>query len=128
MQQNRELRRRVRHSKQFWSEGVVDSNIKDLAGILQQISGICDKTDGQKVFSLSEIRSILLERNYLKSRLNDMEKEVNRLKSLNETPVESPNNQIKQESNFDDLPVEGPINREPDDKLFPEKQNKILRL
>lgn len=126
IQQNRELRRRVKHNKyqiSHWSETIAHPNSE---------TNSCDQTNAQRGLSLAEMRNILLERNYLKKRLKELEEEVNQFKSLTNNPADNLNNLMNETSSDTDwaeLPVEGPINREPEDKLFPEKQaNKILRL
>ena len=126
IQQNRELRRRVKHNKyqiSHWSETIVHPNSD---------SNSCDQINAQRGLSLAEMRNILLERNYLKKRLNELEEEVNQFKSLANNSADNLNNLMNEtsvEPNWDELPVEGPINREPEDKLFPEKlPNRILRL
>ncbi|CAG2162820.1 unnamed protein product [Oppiella nova] len=140
MQQNRDLRRRVKHNKYQMlqlSEARADPNYKDLMGMSEHIllanNDDLDMFDEHKPFTMSELRNILLERNYVKKRLKELEEEVMRLKPPEIKPAESLENSIHEttlELNSDDLVVEGPINREPDDKLFPRKQsqNKILRL
>ncbi|CAG2112771.1 unnamed protein product [Medioppia subpectinata] len=137
MQQNRDLRRRMKHNKYQMlqlSEARADPNYKDLMGMSQHIlvanNDDSDLFNEQKPFTLSEMREILLERNYLKKRLNELEEEVKRLKPPEIKPKDIENDLPNERISFEDLPVEGPINREPEDKLYPRKhsQNSILRL
>ncbi|XP_060068995.1 RILP-like protein 1 isoform X2 [Ylistrum balloti] len=58
-------------------------------------------------FTLNELRTVLMERNELKTKLIEVEEELTSFKPKNSYSGE------------EDLPVQGPINREPDDKLFP---------
>ncbi|RWS08995.1 RILP-like protein [Dinothrombium tinctorium] len=80
-------------------------------------------------FSLTELRSILFERNALKSRVRELEDELASYKNLGKksSPVVSATSSPKNKPS-EDLPVHGPINREPDEKLFPDrKRNSILK-
>lgn len=145
MQQNRDLRRRLKNSKtqRHLAEAETDLHLKDLIEMSKHLMSPNNDSKGQQIeciddsmvdskpqpFSLTELRNILFERNSLKTRVNELEEELNELKLL----INNSSNKrhsidsvvIKEE---DELVVEGPINREPDDKLFPgRQQNKILR-
>uniref|UniRef100_A0A131XJJ0 Putative myosin heavy chain skeletal muscle or cardiac muscle n=1 Tax=Hyalomma excavatum TaxID=257692 RepID=A0A131XJJ0_9ACAR len=61
-------------------------------------------------FTLEELKHILFERNELKARVSDLEDELALYKPR---PVEPPS-PVKDE----DRPVQGPINQEPEEKLF----------
>ncbi|XP_077557605.1 RILP-like protein homolog isoform X2 [Haemaphysalis longicornis] len=61
-------------------------------------------------FTLDELKHILFERNELKARVSDLEDE---LALYRPKPAEPPT-PVKDE----DLPVQGPINQEPEEKLF----------
>ncbi|XP_064612688.1 RILP-like protein 1 isoform X2 [Liolophura sinensis] len=63
-------------------------------------------------FTLSELKEVLLERNELKTKLIEVEEELEIYKPKSEDEDE------------DDFAVQGPINREPEDKLYPERFKK----
>jgi hypothetical protein len=150
MQQNRELRRRLKNNKiRQLNETKVDLHIKDLMnGMSHLLTPDTDNNDfstdpiiesndqplkePKQPFSLAELRNILLERNNLKTRVIELEEEINRLKqSINNSSNKklSENNIPIIDEESEELVVEGPINKEPDDKLFPPRQqNRILRL
>jgi len=145
MQQNRELRRRIKKSNmqlRHSTELKADLHIEDLSQhfiatnndiIDQDIDSVDDLLTGSKQpFSMAELRNILLERNSLKTRVTELEEEISQLKLLlnnSSNRRHSANNPPVIDDETDDLPVQGPINREPEDKLFPKKQqNRILRL
>lgn len=65
-------------------------------------------------FTLDELRHILFERNDLKAKLSDLEDEL----SIYKPKLSKPE---KTTSSDDDLPVQGPINREPEEKLYPSR-------
>uniref|UniRef100_A0A915K5X2 RILP-like protein 1 n=1 Tax=Romanomermis culicivorax TaxID=13658 RepID=A0A915K5X2_ROMCU len=67
-------------------------------------------------FSLAELREVLKEKNSLKSRVLELEEELTQLRPA---LVPSPNASEKLED--EDLVVYGPINKEPEEKLFPWK-------
>ncbi|XP_054721907.1 RILP-like protein homolog [Uloborus diversus] len=77
-------------------------------------------------FTLDELRHILFERNDLKAKISDLEDELSLHKpksissSLSSTTLSAGNED-------EDLPVQGPINKEPDDKLYPEKKKLGIR-
>lgn len=120
-------------------------------------------------FSLIELRTILIERNELKARVNELEDELIHLRRMSkqhkhqdnwkkkstgrgsdvslsaaaeeleqgEDVLSSPDSPSPpttlrpledSSSESTDLPVQGPINREPDDKLYPGRKASILRL
>lgn len=59
-------------------------------------------------FTLDELRDVLIERNELKSRLVEVEEELS----------------VYKRAGDDDPPVQGPINREPEEKLLPSSTRK----
>ncbi len=150
MQQNRELRRRLKNNKiRHLNETKVDLQLKDVMnGMSHLLTPNTDNNDlstdpiiesndqslkePKQPFSLTELRNILLERNNLKTRVIELEEEINQLKqSINNSSNSklSENNIPIIDEESEELVVEGPINKEPDDKLFPRRQqNRILRL
>ncbi|KAL4223652.1 Rab interacting lysosomal protein-like 1 [Mactra antiquata] len=77
---------------------------------------IIDKQDPNRPrFTLNELRSVLMERNELKAKLIEVEEELGTLKPKTED----------EEIDEEDLPVQGPINREPFDKLHGRPPSKI---
>ncbi|XP_021346311.1 RILP-like protein 1 isoform X5 [Mizuhopecten yessoensis] len=104
---------------EFLSEDVADGNV-DGTTPLNQLEGenmavlqhklstigkmVIDMKDPNRPrFTLNELRTVLMERNELKTKLIEVEEELTSFK---------PNGE-------DDLPVQGPINKEPDEKLYP---------
>jgi hypothetical protein len=150
MQQNRELRRRLKNNKiRHLNETKVDLQLKDVMnGMSHLLTPNTDNNDlstdpiiesndqslkePKQPFSLTELRNILLERNNLKTRVIELEEEINQLKqSINNSSNSklSENNIPIIDEESEELVVEGPINKEPEDKLFPQRQqNRILRL
>jgi hypothetical protein len=150
MQQNRELRRRLKNNKiRHLNETKVDLHLKDVMnGMSHLLTPNTDNNDlstdpiiepndqslkePKQPFSLTELRNILLERNNLKTRVIELEEEINQLKqSINNSSNSklSENNIPIIDEESEELVVEGPINKEPEDKLFPQRQqNRILRL
>ncbi|XP_054166709.1 RILP-like protein homolog [Oppia nitens] len=153
MQQNRDLRRRMKHNKYqllHMNEAKADPNYKDLIGLSEHIlvtnSDDCDLFNDHKPFTLNELRNIILEVNYLRKHSKELEEEIKVFKKpieikplideINDidnntcNDVNSGNSDSLNSNLSDDLPVEGPINREPEDKLYPRRrssQNRILR-
>lgn len=71
-------------------------------------------------FTLNELRTVLMERNELKTKLIEVEEELTAFKPKLDADtanacLESSTDSIGEE----DLPVQGPINKEPDEKLYP---------
>jgi hypothetical protein len=150
MQQNRELKRRLKNNKiRQLNENKIDLHIKDVMnGMSHLLTPNTDNNDlstdpiiefndqslkePKQPFSLTELRNILLERNNLKTRVIELEEEINQLKqSINNSSnrKHSENNIPIIDEESEELVVEGPINKEPEDKLFPQRQqNRILRL
>ncbi|CAH1802472.1 unnamed protein product [Owenia fusiformis] len=76
----------------------IEEKLKDLEDKL-----VIDKKDPNRPrYTLNELRDVLLERNELKTKLIEVEEELEYYKPRSEDP-----------------PVQGPINKEPDDKLYP---------
>ncbi|KAL5017519.1 hypothetical protein ScPMuIL_007108 [Solemya velum] len=69
-------------------------------------------------FTLHELRTVLLERNEMKVKLMEVEDELAALKP----PEEHIDKYTGEETT-----VQGPINREPDDKLYPQRKKKGIR-
>ncbi|XP_015931230.1 RILP-like protein homolog isoform X2 [Parasteatoda tepidariorum] len=75
-------------------------------------------------FTLDELRHILFERNDLKAKVSDLEDELSLHKQKNfPSSLSLTSLSIDQE----ELPVQGPINKEPDEKLYPEKKKLGIR-
>ncbi|XP_021346312.1 RILP-like protein 1 isoform X6 [Mizuhopecten yessoensis] len=108
---------------EFLSEDVADGNV-DGTTPLNQLEGenmavlqhklstigkmVIDMKDPNRPrFTLNELRTVLMERNELKTKLIEVEEELTSFKPKNSYSGE------------DDLPVQGPINKEPDEKLYP---------
>ena len=149
MQQNRDLRRRVKHL-QLQSRQLADDKTdlqvkiqdqgKELNLLQEQMNKNCEETKQLKSqespskipkFTLNELRTIIFDRNDLKARVSELSDEIAYLKKLNSNSNGLPKNLdlLDIEDVEEDLPVQGPINREPEDKLFPEKNaTKILKL
>ncbi|CAL1273624.1 unnamed protein product [Larinioides sclopetarius] len=77
-------------------------------------------------FTLDELRHILFERNDLKAKISDLEDELSLHKPKNLTSSTSCST-ISTGAEEEDLPVQGPINKEPEDKLYPEKKKLGIR-
>ncbi|KAL3856507.1 hypothetical protein ACJMK2_011257 [Sinanodonta woodiana] len=78
-------------------------------------------------FTLSELRTVLMERNELKAKLIEVEEELNLYKPPSDGEGDGgrctlQKDQDDNESSYsgEDLPVQGPINKEPLEKLYPE--------
>lgn len=74
---------------------------------------LVDLDDPQRPrFTLDELKNILFERNELKAKVSDLEDELAlyRPRPAQQASHHSPDD--------DDLPVQGPINQEPEEKLF----------
>ncbi|CAN7986974.1 unnamed protein product [Ixodes hexagonus] len=75
---------------------------------------LVDLDDPQRPrFTLDELKNILFERNELKAKVSDLEDE---LALYRPRPVEQTT--CSHNHDDDDLPVQGPINQEPEEKLF----------
>ncbi|GIY91245.1 RILP-like protein homolog [Caerostris darwini] len=77
-------------------------------------------------FTLDELRHILFERNDLKAKISDLEDELS-LHKPKSIPSSTSLTTISVESEDEDPPVQGPINKEPEDKLYPEKKKLGIR-
>ncbi|XP_035233201.1 RILP-like protein 2 isoform X1 [Stegodyphus dumicola] len=77
-------------------------------------------------FTLDELRHILFERNDLKAKISDLEDELSLHRPKN-LPSSSSLAALSLQNEEEDLPVQGPINKEPDDKLYPEKKRLGIR-
>ncbi|GFR03973.1 RILP-like protein homolog [Trichonephila clavata] len=77
-------------------------------------------------FTLDELRHILFERNDLKAKISDLEDELS-LHKPKRIPSSTSLATLSVGSEEEDLPVQGPINKEPDDKLYPEKRKLGIR-
>lgn len=82
--------------------------------------------DDEPRFTLAELREVLQEKNILKGRVMELEEEIDQLRPGGvkrerfdtEEPEEKPSTS---EAGEDDLPVYGPLPREPEEKLYPWK-------
>merc|ERR1712226_1058465 len=82
---------------------------EDLSRLALEGKMLVDMNDPNRPrFTLNELRDVLTERNELKTKLIEVEEELLTYKP--ETPTADV-----------DLPVQGPINKEPDEKLYPER-------
>ncbi|PAA80854.1 hypothetical protein BOX15_Mlig026493g1 [Macrostomum lignano] len=71
---------------------------------------IIDRSDPNRPrFTITELREVLMERNELKTKLIEVEEELS----------------VYRQAGDDDAPVQGPINKEPDEKLYPDKSTDI---
>ncbi|XP_069134867.1 RILP-like protein 1 isoform X3 [Argopecten irradians] len=75
-------------------------------------------------FTLNELRTVLMERNELKTKLIEVEEELTAFKPKLDADtanacLESSTDSMNLYSGEEDLPVQGPINKEPDEKLYP---------
>ncbi|KAG8199175.1 hypothetical protein JTE90_016006 [Oedothorax gibbosus] len=77
-------------------------------------------------FTLDELRHILFERNDLKARISDLEDELVVVNSKRAIPSSASSTTLSL-ADEEELPVQGPINKEPDEKLFPEKKKLGIR-
>ncbi|GFW32850.1 integrase catalytic domain-containing protein [Trichonephila clavipes] len=77
-------------------------------------------------FTLDELRHILFERNDLKAKISDLEDELS-LHKPKRIPSSTSLATLSVGSEEEDLPVQGPINKEPEDKLYPEKRKLGIR-
>ncbi|CAI9715106.1 Hypothetical predicted protein [Octopus vulgaris] len=87
-------------------------------------------------FSIAELREVLKERNELKVRLLEVEEELKKYKPKpdDNLPNSEGNQSLAEEltdaaetSSDEDAPVQGPINKEPFEKLYPYKQESQIR-
>ncbi|XP_013413976.1 RILP-like protein 1 isoform X2 [Lingula anatina] len=97
-----------------------DDEVESLEQKLQMIGKmVIDLKDPNRPrFTLSELREVLLERNELKTRLIEVEEELGHYKPKEEDDAdgdESP------------PPVQGPINKEPFEKLYPDYKESGIR-
>ncbi|XP_022255655.1 RILP-like protein 1 isoform X2 [Limulus polyphemus] len=67
-------------------------------------------------FTIDELKRIMFERNDLKARISELEDE---LAFFRPTPPPKSDNEGELERTIEELPVQGPINKEPEEKLFP---------
>lgn len=96
---------------------------------------LIDKNDPNKPrFTLEELRNILFEKNDLKARVSELEDELSlyrpskpRVESQSSSSTSGNDEPDASGLDDDDLPVQGPINREPDDKLFPGRKSMGIR-
>lgn len=79
-------------------------------------------------FTLQELRQVLMERNELKTRLIEVEEELNHYKPR-ESGEEPEDVRDDSRSSYagEELPVYGPINKEPDEKVFGPKESGIRK-
>ncbi|VDP15001.1 unnamed protein product [Soboliphyme baturini] len=68
-------------------------------------------------FTLAELREVLLEKNQLKARVLELEEELQQLRP-------PPPSAIPEENESEELVVYGPINKEPEEKLYPWKYSR----
>ncbi|XP_021346307.1 RILP-like protein 1 isoform X2 [Mizuhopecten yessoensis] len=121
---------------EFLSEDVADGNV-DGTTPLNQLEGenmavlqhklstigkmVIDMKDPNRPrFTLNELRTVLMERNELKTKLIEVEEELTSFKP--KLDADSANACLETSTDSigeDDLPVQGPINKEPDEKLYP---------
>lgn len=106
---------------------------------------VIDKQDPNRPrFTLNELRTVLMERNELKAKLMEVEEELTTFKpkdgidgnsngnanALSEELSSADNDSILSndgDENDEDLPVQGPINKEPFDKLHGKRPSGIRR-
>ncbi|XP_076364631.1 RILP-like protein 1 isoform X2 [Tachypleus tridentatus] len=67
-------------------------------------------------FTIDELKRIMFERNDLKARISELEDELSLFRPTH--PPKS-DNEGELERTIEELPVQGPINKEPEEKLFP---------
>ncbi|XP_021346308.1 RILP-like protein 1 isoform X3 [Mizuhopecten yessoensis] len=125
---------------EFLSEDVADGNV-DGTTPLNQLEGenmavlqhklstigkmVIDMKDPNRPrFTLNELRTVLMERNELKTKLIEVEEELTSFKPKLDADsanacLETSTDSMNSYSGEDDLPVQGPINKEPDEKLYP---------
>lgn len=79
-------------------------------------------------FTLQELRQVLMERNELKTRLIEVEDELNHYRPR-ESGEEEEEGEIEDKSSYvgEELPVYGPINKEPEEKVFGPKESGIRK-
>lgn len=68
-------------------------------------------------FTMKELKTVLMERNELKAKLIEVEEELTAFRP--KVPRKNTNSSTDLEYQGEDLPVHGPINREPDEKVYP---------
>ncbi|XP_078335996.1 RILP-like protein 1 isoform X1 [Crassostrea virginica] len=70
-------------------------------------------------FTMKELKTVLMERNELKAKLLEVEEELTSYRP--KVPVTNTNLSTDNDLEYqgEDLPVHGPINREPDEKVYP---------
>ncbi|GAB1597866.1 RILP-like protein 1 isoform X3 [Argonauta hians] len=87
-------------------------------------------------FSIGELREVLKERNELKARLIEVEEELRKYKSVSDDKLQNSegNQSLAEEltdatetSSDEEGPVQGPINREPFEKLYPYSKDSQIR-
>lgn len=68
-------------------------------------------------FTMKELKTVLMERNELKAKLIEVEEELTAFRP--KVPRKNTNSSTDLEYQGEDMPVHGPINREPDEKVYP---------
>lgn len=139
------MRRRIKHLQTQVVHLVEDKSdlqahlqdqLKDIAILRDQLGNVVKENidmgsaakakfiakEAKAKINLIELKTVFLERNELKTKVLELEGELAHFKV-------SPSSSPSKKSNCSiDLPVQGPINKEPEDKLFPERRTSILRL
>lgn len=96
------------------------SDLSDLEDKLSKYGKIAvDMSDPNRPrFTMGELREVLLERNDLKTRLLEIEEELQEYK---------PKTDATDGDSEEEYPVQGPINKEPDEKLYPYQKESGIR-
>ncbi|XP_076452568.1 RILP-like protein 1 isoform X2 [Babylonia areolata] len=80
-------------------------------------------------FTLQELRQVLMERNQLKTRLIEVEDELNHYRPRDSGEEEEEGGHDEKYNYLgEELPVYGPINKEPEEKVFGPKESGIRKL
>lgn len=114
------------------------SDLSDLEDKLSKYGKIAvDMSDPNRPrFTMGELREVLLERNDLKTRLLEIEEELQEYKPKSENNLQDSGaipslaDELTDATDGDseeEYPVQGPINKEPDEKLYPYQKESGIR-
>ncbi|KRY73620.1 Methionine synthase reductase [Trichinella pseudospiralis] len=94
--------------------GETEKAQKDLEEIQSEVDN-----DHVPRFTLAELREVLQEKNHLKAKVMELEEELSQLR-----PPCNDDNESKSGTSSDEVLVYGPINKEPEEKIYPEKYSR----
>ncbi|XP_053213418.1 RILP-like protein homolog isoform X2 [Panonychus citri] len=114
------------------TDKVQSTNQPDLVINQESPQRLSDKQRREMIksrFSFAELREIIMEKNRLRSRVAKLEESLANCRCRSPLKVRSVvNSPRRMPTVSDDAPVQGPINKEPEEKLFPWKRSsKIVK-